>query len=664
VNWVLRDRPPLALQLYFADREHRLIRLGPSNVAIVEFPVAVQDQVSGRRAGTRWLRRLDSYWSVVAFLGPAAGLLAAAAAIALLGLLGHAGVTLLLAALVLACAAIVWVTAVMAIGLLAVLVRAWHSVERTPDSRAHAAGPLLSVHWAVSLFHAPVADVPALVAAIRSQITELVSRLPESARRDGSGTEIVLFLLDGVTSESAEQKLREMPDAVALSGTRPRLLGLGDAKAILPSKPASYPARGIFLFLGVSLLTVLIEAWVIADQERQSCGSGCPSGGLTSYGDALRYLLQRLLPFYGDDDLAPAGGWAWLLGWIVSVLGLTMIASVIVAIRRHMTFQRDGVDRAYDEIRRALDARRPTFGIVTAIPEEYAAVRVALDNPVEYTFDRDRSRYLLGTLPSVGGGPAHPVVVTLMLQAGNDLAAAASTNLARSFHTINCVIMSGIAAGVPRPGVPDKHVRLGDVVVATWGIVDFDHVDQRPEGVWLRNGMPQPSTLLGGTAKLLEAEERLGRRPWEAELKRIVDALPSYGRPDDTTDTLLARGEPPTVIPHPGRERSGHRAGQPKVHYGLIGSSDRSLRDAHVRDILADLYGLRALEMEGKGIGTASALAGVEWFVVRGISDYGDEFTTSTWRCYAAAAAAAYVRALLAETPSLDPRGGHVRGSS
>jgi len=61
-----------------------------------------------------------------------------------------------------------------------------------------------------------------------------------------------------------------------------------------------------------------------------------------------------------------------------------------------------------------------------------------------------------------------------------------------------------------------------------------------------------------------------------------------------------------------------------------------------------------AIEMESKGIGNTSFFEGAEWFAVRGISDYGDRHVDDTWRRYASMAAAAYVRALLGATPSLD----------
>lgn len=65
----------------------------------------------------------------------------------------------------------------------------------------------------------------------------------------------------------------------------------------------------------------------------------------------------------------------------------------------------------------------------------------------------------------------------------------------------------------------------------------------------------------------------------------------------------------------------------------------------------------------GQGISNASFLEGVEWYVVRGISDYGDETFTRLWRSYAALVAAVYARAVLAACMPIDPRGGHSRAT-
>ncbi len=94
----------------------------------------------------------------------------------------------------------------------------------------------------------------------------------------------------------------------------------------------------------------------------------------------------------------------------------------------------------------------------------------------------------------------------------------------------------------------------------------------------------------------------------------------------------------------------------------MIASGDRSLRSARSRDEIAAGRGrlladrdVLAIEMEGKGVGNSGFSAGLEWFVIRGISDYGDHHADRSWRKYASLVAAAYARALLAECPPASP---------
>lgn len=306
-------------------------------------------------------------------------------------------------------------------------------------------------------------------------------------------------------------------------------------------------------------------------------------------------------------------------------------------------------------------ANDPTFGIITALPEEFVAARAMLDDPRRRQVRGDRANYVIGTMPSAAPDQPHTVVVTMLGETANSAAADGCANLVRSFSTVNCVLMVGIAAGMPAPDKPLQHVRLGDVVVASWGIVDYDHVVDTPEGVSLRQPHPRPSPLLGHAAKLLEADERTGLRPWEALLDTALRTLPYFARPPADTDLVYADDSGDRVLPHPDPALSRHRPGWPRVHYGRIGSADRSLRDLARRDELATRHGLRAIEMEGTGIGKAGFAGGVEWYVVRGISDYGDRRTGPAWRDHAALVAAAYAKALLGNCPPLEPCGGHTR---
>lgn len=139
----------------------------------------------------------------------------------------------------------------------------------------------------------------------------------------------------------------------------------------------------------------------------------------------------------------------------------------------------------------------------------------------------------------------------------------------------------------------------------------------------------------------------------EPLLDVAVTRVPLYARPEDSSDLLYADDRATDPIPHPDPALTGRRPGRPKVHYGLIASGDRSLRSARKRDEIAAAHDVLAIEMEGKGLGYAGFSVGVEWLVIRGISDYGDAHVTRDWRRCASLAAAAYSRALLAECPPL-----------
>ncbi|HEV2781026.1 MAG TPA: hypothetical protein VGX25_16710 [Actinophytocola sp.] len=290
---------------------------------------------------------------------------------------------------------------------------------------------------------------------------------------------------------------------------------------------------------------------------------------------------------------------------------------------------------------------------MTAIPEEFVAMRSLLDGYAESYVAHDPAVYVLGTLPSRDEGESHGVALTLLAATATNAAANGCANLVRSFPSITVIIMVGIAAGVPNPPRPEKHVRLGDIVVATQ-IVDFDHVRAVDGDVMPRRPLSLPSPRLTHCVDMLRTDELSGLCTWEQWLDPSRPGLARYGRPPEHTDVLHdASGWP---LRHPRRDYSGHRKGFPKVHYGPIGSSNRSFRDATTRDQLAAQHGILALEMEGAGIGSSSFLNGREWFMVRGISDYADTHRSDLWRRYAALAAAAYVRALLAKCLPLEPQ--------
>lgn len=268
-------------------------------------------------------------------------------------------------------------------------------------------------------------------------------------------------------------------------------------------------------------------------------------------------------------------------------------------------------------VRKTGTAKMPeeaTIGIVTAIPIELAAVRLTLDHGKDHLAPPDPNHYCIGSIPSADRHMPHRVVVTQQPRDGTRDAAATVVDLTRSFPSIRAVLMCGIAAGAPRAGV-----RLGDIVSATRGIVDYGHVRAVDGDSTLRRTPEAASTtFLRADNRLAEGEVH-GRHPWSTPLAQLM-ANPAFGRP---------------------------QPGEPAVHRGAIGSADVLLRDAELRDRLVTRHGIIAFEMEASGVSAAAGLHGLEWFMVRGISDLADATKDDRWHGYAAAAAAAYLRALL-----------------
>lgn len=81
------------------------------------------------------------------------------------------------------------------------------------------------------------------------------------------------------------------------------------------------------------------------------------------------------------------------------------------------------------------------------------------------------------------------------------------------------------------------------------------------------------------------------------------------------------------------------------MHYGLIASGNRVMKDGIERDRLSlSLGGVICFEMEAAGV---MMVDDFECIVIRGISDYADSHKNDIWQPYAAAAAAAFAKEML-----------------
>lgn len=292
--------------------------------------------------------------------------------------------------------------------------------------------------------------------------------------------------------------------------------------------------------------------------------------------------------------------------------------------------------------------RDATIGIIAALPVEGAAMGALIKGLRRFQSDDDPNDYRVGYLDSTDAGRPHRVVLAALPQDNTRNAAVVCTDLIRTFPDVRCIVMTGIAGGIPAPDRPERHVRLGDVVVAE-GIVDYGHARARP-------GRSEPRRSTDGISDELQraaAELRLRAyreepQAWSTWLAP-ADGRPMavFARPDPTTDRLFVGGRP---VPHPETAASGHLDGVPKIHHGVLGSGDVLVGDPRWRDELAARYNILAFEMEGSGVAAGAKRHGLHWFMVRGIADYCDVASKNDlWQPYAAIISAGYVRALLAE---------------
>jgi len=84
----------------------------------------------------------------------------------------------------------------------------------------------------------------------------------------------------------------------------------------------------------------------------------------------------------------------------------------------------------------------------------------------------------------------------------------------------------------------------------------------------------------------------------------------------------------------------------PIIHYGTIASGNQLIKDALIRDTLANEKDILCFEMEAAGL-----INHFPCLVIRGICDYADSHKNKEWQGYAAMAAAAYTKDLLYRIP-------------
>ncbi|KAL2684541.1 hypothetical protein Neosp_005619 [[Neocosmospora] mangrovei] len=299
-----------------------------------------------------------------------------------------------------------------------------------------------------------------------------------------------------------------------------------------------------------------------------------------------------------------------------------------------------------------------TIGWISALSEELGAARAMLDQEHErlsHQHRNDENSYILGNVKQ------HNIVMPVLPEYGISSATSAVKSMISTFPKLRFILMVGIGGGVPSK---KNDIRLGDVVVSEpdgqgGGVIQYD-MGRMEIDTFVRVGvMNKPPKLLLSTLRTLRSDLKQGKNLSKVLKKALnkCDDLEDCAYPGSEKDILFRPD-----YPHLGGddcdacnedqnaknivERKSRKCNDPKIHYGNIGSGNTVMKDALVRDSIAEKENVICFEMEAAGLMN-------EWpcLVIRGISDYSDSHKNGAWKQYAAMTAAAYAKMLLLEVP-------------
>jgi len=304
-----------------------------------------------------------------------------------------------------------------------------------------------------------------------------------------------------------------------------------------------------------------------------------------------------------------------------------------------------------------------TIGWICALQVEVLAARFMLDSRHDGVFPGkfgDDNDYIPGTING------HNVVIVGLPQksTGTVSAACLVQSLVTSFRNIRYGLMVGIGAGVP--GVDLKpDIRLGDVVVAApgddskdaQGVVGYELGKETVEG-FVKTGWLYPTDrrLQNAIGNVQMEAEFSGKNVFTTHLEAFK-ATPSgrkFLHPGPEIDLLYEAEKNAGQATYKLIPRRPRDSLDPVVHYGLIASGNKLIKNARLRDELRDRFRIICFEMEAAGLMNTLPVA-----VIRGICDYADAHKNDKWHHYAAATAAAYAKGLLqviGADPSSNPQ--------
>ncbi|KAF3926958.1 hypothetical protein ABW20_dc0107938 [Dactylellina cionopaga] len=303
-----------------------------------------------------------------------------------------------------------------------------------------------------------------------------------------------------------------------------------------------------------------------------------------------------------------------------------------------------------------------TVGWISALPLEMAAARLMLDENHGKPLEQHRSDQNTYHLGSIG---QHNIVIACLPAGvyGATSAAIVATQMLTTFESIRFGLMVGIGGGIPGR---NYDIRLGDIVVSrpenvSGGVLQYDFGKTvAGGGIKRTSSLNKPPLMLLNAVANLQAEHELeGSRVPDILLERLTkyskmraeysyqgtsnDNLykADYEHKDDSSNCESICDPAKLII------RNARGTTNPSIHYGIIASGNRVIKDGVTRDRLGEETGVVCFEMEAAGL-----MDNFPCLVIRGICDYADSHKNNRWQRYAAATAAAYTKELLSIIPA------------
>ncbi|THW02391.1 purine and uridine phosphorylase [Aureobasidium pullulans] len=279
------------------------------------------------------------------------------------------------------------------------------------------------------------------------------------------------------------------------------------------------------------------------------------------------------------------------------------------------------------------------IGWICALTIEASVARLMLDHVYNETIPlprHDDNIYTYGRINLKTGDGFHNIAIAQLplAETGKASAATVAKDMRRTFPNIKFGLMVGIA---------------GDDNGS--GVIQYDHGKYLQDSAFVQGGMMNKAPKLFRTAiGIVQRNHMCKIRDYVTSLNspkiRRFAHRPAHDYLFEPRYTHKVKGRSCRYCASDRlRNRPKRSFTYPAVHYGPIASGDAVIKDALFAQTIQEKHGVLCFEMEAAGLDAFPCL------VIRGISDYADTHKNDDWHPYAAAAAAAYAKEVLAVVP-------------